>query len=184
MNNSYIYKINLLLVTTMVSLSCYNDDPSLIQLPDRTPPAGYIITPLDGSSVSGNITLQVIAIDNEEVDTVYFMIKPQNAEYYLRIDSTTNESDDIWKGNWDTRNSQWIENENYFITFRAVDLVGNSYIAPPVIVKVDNQDDEAPTGYIKNPITGQVVNGTVDIEVEASDNTSMQYVSILINNDL
>jgi hypothetical protein len=69
------------------------------------------------------------------------MIKPQSAEYYLRIDSTTNESDDIWKGNWDTRNSQWIENENYFITFRAVDLVGNSYIAPPVIVKVDNQDD-------------------------------------------
>ena len=118
MNNSYIYKINLLLVTTMVSLSCYNDDPSLIQLPDRTPPAGYIINPLDGSSVSGNITLQVIAIDNEEVDTVYFMIKPQSAEYYLRIDSTTNESDDIWKGNWDTRNSQWIENENYFITFR------------------------------------------------------------------
>ena len=160
------------------------DNPTIIQLPDKTPPSGYIVNPLDGSSVSGSTTLQVIAIDNEEVDTVFFMIKAQSAERYQSIDSTTNESEDIWSGNWDTRDSRWIENENYFITFRAVDLVGNSYIGPPVIVKIDNQDDEAPTGYIKNPITGQSVNGLVDIEVEATDNTSVQYVSILINNDL
>ena len=184
MKNSNIFKIHLLLASIMVSLSCSTDNPNIIQLPDRTSPSGYIINPLNGSSVSGNINLQVIAIDNEEVDTVFFMIKPQSTEYYLSIDSTTNESDDIWQGTWDTRNSPWVENENYFITFRAVDLVGNNYIAPPVIVKIDNQDDEAPTGYIKNPITGQIVNGIVDIEVEAYDNTSIQYVSILINNDL
>ena len=38
--------------------------------------------------------------------------------------------------------------------------------------------------YIKNPITGQIVNGTVTIEVEASDNTTIQYVSILVNNEI
>ncbi len=184
MNRSYNYKLHPLFAAILVSFSCYTDNPTVIQLPDKTPPSGYIVNPLDGSSVSGNTTLQVIAIDNEEVDTVFFMIKAQSAERYQSIDSTTNESEDIWSGNWETRDSRWIENENYFITFRAVDLVGNSYIGPPVIVKVDNQDDEAPTGYIKNPITGQSVNGLVDIEVEATDNTTIQYVSILINNDL
>ena len=184
MYRSYNYKLPLLLAAILVSFSCTTDNPTIIQLPDKTPPSGYIVSPLDGSSVSGSTTLQVIAIDNEEVDTVFFMIKAQSAERYQSIDSTTNESGDIWNGDWDTQDSRWIENENYFITFRAVDLVGNSYIGPPVIVKVDNQDDEAPTGYIKNPITGQSVNGVVDIEVEASDNTTIQYVSILINNDL
>jgi len=184
MNRSYNYKLHSLLAAILISFSCTTDNPTVIQLPDKTPPSGYIVNPLDGSSVSGSTSLQVIAIDNEEVDTVFFMIKAQSADRYQSIDSTTNESEDIWSGNWDTRDSRWIENENYFITFRAVDLVGNSYIGPPVIVKVDNQDDEAPTGYIKNPITGQSVNGLVDIEVEATDNTTIQYVSILINNDL
>ena len=164
--------------------SCTTNEPTIIQLPDTTAPSGYIVSPLNGSSVSGNTSLQVIAIDNEEVDTVYFMIKSQSDTKYRNVDSTTNVSNDIWQGRWNTQNSEWIENENYFITFKAVDLVGNSYIAAPVIVKLDNQDDESPIGYIKNPITGQTVNGLVSIEVEATDNKAIQYVSIFINNEI
>ena len=164
--------------------SCTTNEPTIIQLPDTTAPSGYIVSPLNGSSVSGNTSLQVIAIDNEEVDTVYFMIKSQSDNNYRNVDSTTNVSNDIWQGSWNTQNSEWVENENYFITFKAVDLVGNTYIAAPVIVKIDNQDDEAPIGYIKNPITGQTVNGLVSIEIEAADNKAIQYVSILINNEI
>ena len=164
--------------------SCTTNEPTIIQLPDTTAPSGYIVSPLNGSSVSGNTSLQVIAIDNEEVDTVYFMIKSQSDNNYRNVDSTTNVSNDIWQGSWNTQNSEWVENENYFITFKAVDLVGNTYIAAPVIVKLDNQDDEAPIGYIKNPITGQTVNGLVSIEIEAADNKAIQYVSILINNEI
>ena len=171
-------------IILVIIFSCVDEDPSLIQLPDTTAPSGYIVSPLNGSSVAGNTSLQIIAIDNEEVDTIFFMIKAQNDNSYRNIDSTTNVSDDIWQGSWDTRNSQWVENENYFITFKAVDLVGNSYIASPIIVKIDNQDDEAPDGYIKNPITGQTVNGIVSIEVEATDNKAIQYVSIFVNNEI
>ena len=116
MYRSYNYKLPLLFAAIFVSFSCTTDDPTIIQLPDKTPPSGYIVSPLDGSSVSGSTTLQVIAIDNEEVDTVFFMIKAQSAERYQSIDSTTNESGDIWNGDWDTQDSRWIENENYFIT--------------------------------------------------------------------
>ena len=117
----------------LIIFSCVDQDPTLIQLPDTTAPTGYIVSPLNGSSVSGNTSLQIIAIDNEEVDTVFFMIKGQNDNNYRNIDSTTNVSKDIWQGSWDTGNSQWVENENYFITFKAVDLVGNSYIASPIL---------------------------------------------------
>ena len=178
-----IIQITLFIVVSMY-FSCTTNEPTIIQLPDTTPPSGYIVSPLNGSSVSGNTSLQVIAIDNEEVDTVYFMIKSQSDTKYRNVDSTTNVSNDIWQGRWNTQNSEWIENENYFITFKAVDLVGNSYIAAPVIVKLDNQDDESPFGYIKNPITGQTVNGLVSIEVEATDNKAIQYVSIFINNEI
>ena len=175
---------NILFFVVIMFFSCTTNEPTIIQLPDTTAPSGYIVSPLNGASVSGNTSLQVIAIDNEEVDTVYFMIKSQSDTKYRNIDSTTNVSNDIWQGRWNTQNSEWIENENYFITFKAVDLVGNSYIAPPVIVKLDNQDDESPIGYIKNPITGQTVNGLVSIEVEAADNKAIQYVSIFINNEI
>ena len=178
-----IIQITLFIVVSMF-FSCTTNEPTIIQLPDTTPPSGYIVSPLNGSSVSGNTSLQVIAIDNEEVDTVYFMIKSQSDTKYRNVDSTTNVSNDIWQGRWNTQNSEWIENENYFITFKAVDLVGNTYIAAPVIVKLDNQDDESPIGYIKNPITGQTVNGLVSIEVEATDNKAIQYVSIFINNEI
>ena len=175
---------NILFFVVIMFFSCTTNEPTIIQLPDTTAPSGYIVSPLNGASVSGNTSLQVIAIDNEEVDTVYFMIKSQSDTKYRNVDSTTNVSNDIWQGRWNTQNSEWIENENYFITFKAVDLVGNSYIAPPVIVKLDNQDDESPIGYIKNPITGQTVNGLVSIEVEAADNKAIQYVSIFINNEI
>ena len=178
-----IIQIILFIVVGMF-FSCTTNEPTIIQLPDTTAPSGYIVSPLNGSSVSGNTSLQVIAIDNEEVDTVYFMIKSQSDTKYRNVDSTTNVSNDIWEGRWNTQNSEWVENENYFITFKAVDLVGNTYIAAPVIVKLDNQDDESPIGYIKNPITGQTVNGLVSIEVEANDNKAIQYVSIFINNEI
>ena len=182
----YVTKINqnITFAFLFIFLSCATEDPTLIQLPDTTAPSGYIVSPLNGSSVSGNTSLQVIAIDNEEVDTVYFMIKSQRDNSYRNVDSTTNVSNDIWSGKWNTQNTEWVENENYFITFKAVDLVGNEYIAAPVVVKLDNQDDESPVGYIKNPITGQTVAGQVSIEIEASDNTSIQYVSIFINNEI
>ena len=182
----YVNKMNknITFAFLFIFLSCATEDPTLIQLPDTTAPSGYIVSPLNGSSVSGNTSLQVIAIDNEEVDTVYFMIKSQRDNSYRNVDSTTNVSNDIWSGKWNTQNSEWVENENYFITFKAVDLVGNEYIAAPVVVKLDNQDDESPVGYIKNPITGQTVAEQVSIEIEASDNKSIQYVSIFINNEI
>ena len=50
MNRSYNYKLHSLLAAILVSFSCTTDNPTVIQLPDKTPPSGYIVNPLDGSS--------------------------------------------------------------------------------------------------------------------------------------
>ena len=89
----YKHILKLLSISVFVMLfSCTTNEPTIIQLPDTTAPSGYIVSPLNGSSVSGNTSLQVIAIDNEEVDTVYFMIKSQSDSKYRNVDSTTNVS--------------------------------------------------------------------------------------------
>ena len=169
-------------------LSCGEHEPEVLPQPDRAPPNGYIIDPLDGASVSGVIIIQVLAIDDDEVDTVSFLIKSPNTTSYDTVDQTTQATNDttynIWKGFWNTNEPKWIEDQDYFVTFQAVDPAGNVFIGSPIIVKVDNQDDEAPTGYFVNPLTGQVVNGIVDIEIEAADNQRLEYVSFYINNEL
>ena len=170
--------VSLLLI---LCLSCGEREPELLPQPDRAPPNGYIIDPLDGSSVSGLIAIQVLAIDDDEVDTVSFLIKSPNSAGYDTVDQTTQSTNDttynIWKGFWNTNDPKWIEDQDYFVTFQAVDPSGNVFIGSPIIVRVDNQDQESPVGYIKNPLTGQVVSGIVDIEIEATDNQGIQYVS-------
>ena len=78
-NKKYYLKQVCIVVLLSVNYSCFTDDPQLIQLPDKTPPSGYIINPIDGSSISGNVSLEVIAIDNEQIDSVFFLIKSQNS---------------------------------------------------------------------------------------------------------
>ena len=178
----------LVLLLLILCLSCGEREPELLPQPDRAPPNGYIIDPLDGSSVSGLIAIQVLAIDDDEVDTVSFLIKSPNSAGYDTVDQTTQSTNDttynIWKGFWNTNDPKWIEDQDYFVTFQAVDPSGNVFIGSPIIVKVDNQDHESPVGYIKNPLTGQVVSGIVVIEIEATDNQGIQYVSFYINNEL
>ena len=61
MNQKYSSKI-LLIITGMFFIFSCTSDPTVIQLPDKTPPSGYIVNPIDGSSVSGTTVLQVIAL--------------------------------------------------------------------------------------------------------------------------
>ena len=124
-NKKYYLKQVCIVVLLSVNYSCFTDDPQLIQLPDKTPPSGYIINPIDGSSISGNVSLEVIAIDNEQIDSVFFLIKSQNSSSYQNIDSTKKQEQDIWKGSWNTTNSQWIENEN--ITQNSYKINPNPY---------------------------------------------------------
>ena len=164
-------------------LSC-DVEPKIISLPDTTPPSGYVVGPLDNSSLSGINTISIISIDNEKIDTVFFLIKKHDSNKYEKVDSAFQSTDDLWLGTWDTRNIKFVEDEQYFITFKSVDISGNYFIGQPINVTINNQDDESPIGYIKNPLSGQVISGFEIIEIIATDNQALQYINIYINNNL
>ena len=63
-----------------LSISC-TDDPYEIPEPDTTPPQALVIYPIDGEPVSGIITIEARANDNEKVTEVSFYI---NHLYYYQ----------------------------------------------------------------------------------------------------
>ena len=49
------------------------------------------------------------------------------------------------------------------------------------MVNVDNIDNEIPSGYILSPSAGQIVEGSVPVQVVATDNDQIDIVQVMIN---
>ena len=162
-------------------------DPMEIAEPDKSPPQAMILYPANGESVKGEIIIQVRSVDNDEVDSVIFLINQE------KVSTDSSHIDNVFSYRWDTEIStmengelikKYAEDEFHYISVIAFDPYGNSYASAPILVKIDNIDNEAPTGFILSPFAGQNISSVVNIEVIATDNDSIQYVSYFINNVL
>ncbi len=181
-----ILRFTALLFPIFMSTSC-TDDPIEIPEPDTTAPQSMVLFPVDGESVSGEVIIQVRAVDNDRVDSVQFLIN----QVLVFTDSTDN--DNIFTFKWNTNENVtadgitsklYSEDDYHYISAIAYDPVGNSYASVPIRSLVDNIDNEAPVAFFLSPFAGQFVSGVVNIEVIASDNDSIQYVSYFVNNIL
>ena len=170
----------------MLIFSC-TEDPITISEPDTTPPQAIVLFPIDGEPVSGEVVIEVRSVDNDRVDSVQFLINQK------RVFTDSNQSKDIFKYTWDTEETVivdgvqeklYAEDQFHYISAIAYDPIGNSYASVPTRSKVDNIDNEPPTAFFLSPFAGQYVNDVVNIEVIATDNDSIQYVSYFINNVL
>ena len=123
------------IVITALSLSC-DDLPLEIPAADTTPPQAVIIFPIDGEPVSGDISIQVLATDNESVDSVRFFIN----QTLVGSDSTG--EDDIFEFIWKTNN--FVEDDFHFLAIVAYDKRGNEFASFPIRSKADNHDNEPP----------------------------------------
>ncbi|MBL7059682.1 MAG: hypothetical protein ISS10_01645 [Candidatus Marinimicrobia bacterium] len=140
---------------------------------DDIPPTGMILNPYAGQTVSGTVDIQVNANDNDGIYSVRFSINGVHV-------STANQSP--YEHSWDTHSA--LEDNNHIISILITDLSGNTTALEPIAVFVDNhpQDDVTPpNAVILNPISGQIVNGIVSIEVNASDNLGISTVEFSIN---
>ena len=83
----YNIKNIFLIIFTIISLSFFSctEDPYQIPEPDTTPPQALVIFPIDGEPVSGNVTIQARANDNEGVKEVLFYINQE----FVGKDTTT-----------------------------------------------------------------------------------------------
>ena len=166
--------------------SC-TEDPITIPEPDTTPPQAIVLFPIDGEPVSGEVVIEVRSVDNDRVDSVQFLINQK------RVFTDSSQSNDIFKYTWDTEETVMVdgvqeklyaEDQFHYISAIAYDPIGNSYASVPTRSKVDNIDNEPPTAFFLSPFAGQYVSDVVNIEVIATDNDSIQYVSYFINNVL
>lgn len=166
--------------------SC-TEDPITIPEPDTTPPQAIVLFPIDGEPVSGEVVIEVRSVDNDKVDSVQFLINQK------RVFTNSSQSNDIFKYTWDTEETVivdgvqeklYAEDQFHYISAIAYDPIGNSYASVTTRSKVDNIDNEPPTAFFLSPFAGQYVSDVVNIEVIATDNDSIQYVSFFINNVL
>ena len=144
--------------------------------PDITAPQGTIVSPAAGSTVHGNIEIEVNAFDNIAIDRVKFII---NGEQSF--------SDTIspYIYHWDTT----IENEdqNHIINIDVIDHVGNATSLYPISVFVNNVEEPdliPPSIVIYDPASNQTVSGIVNILTITTDNDSIDRVEFYQNYNL
>jgi len=140
--------------------------------PTNIPPSVSILSPVDGSMVSGNITIEGIANDRDGM-VKKVEVKIDNGLWKLAIGTTS------WKYEWYTTS---IENGNHTIYARSYD--GEDYSSiDSVNVKVFN--NHPPSVAIISPVDGEIVKNIVFINGTASDkdgNETIQKVEIKIGN--
>ena len=160
----------------VIVLSCESQEPISLPEADRSPPTALIIYPPEYAVVSGNVTIQVHATDNDKVDSVLFLVNQDT------IGSDDKGENDIFESKWTT--SDYQEDVYHSLSFIAFDRIGNTFRPYPIQVKSDNTDDIKPEAEIINPFMGAIVSGIVPIIINATDNDSVEYVRIYINNIL
>ena len=142
---------------------------------DLIPPIGNITSPAAGQTVQGTIVIQVTATDNDEILLV---------QCFIDGDSLNTDFSEPYQFNWNTW--EYTEDTEHMIYVTIEDLSGNVASAPPITVFVNNEEDEditPPTGIIVNPSAGQIIQGTIQIEVSAYDNIEISHVEFSIDGE-
>ncbi len=141
--------------------------------PDTTPPSAAIISPTDGSTVGGVITVQVSAQDNVGV-----------ARVDLYVDGVLIGSDATspYSFAWDTTK---LVNGLHALKALAFDTAGNGGQSAVATVNVQNAPDTTPPIVtISAPAEGSAITKNVKIRVTATDNVGVVKIEVHIDGTL
>lgn len=141
--------------------------------PDNIPPTISLLSPANGSSVSGTVSVQVSATDNVKVTSVTLSVDGS-----AKTSSTTAPFTTVW-------NSGTVANGTHTLTVTAKDGKGNSS-SSSVQISVNNVtvgDISAPTVSISSPTNGASydANTILTINTSASDNVGVTSLNISID---
>jgi hypothetical protein len=128
---------------------------------DNEKPEGLFIYPFSGQTLAGEVNIIIEASDNEEVSMVNIFIEGNlvtgiSEEPYTYLWVTNELPDDIY----------------YEIHAHILDDSNNQTTIGPIAVLIDNNDPidtTPPLGSIISPASGQTINGSVNISIEAYD---------------
>ncbi len=149
---------------------------SVPEIPDVLPPIVVIIHPAPGQVVTGEIPVVASATDDDNVETMMLYIDGQQVA--------------TQKGNslsyqWNT--TSIADNRDHYIMALARDKSGNTGFSPMVrvrVVKGSQPDTLAPIITILHPVSGQVVQDTVNIITQVNDRSAISKVEFYIDGNL
>ena len=141
--------------------------------PDNVAPVISLLSPANGSAVSGTVSVTVSATDNVKVTSVTLSVDGS-----AKTSSTSAPFTTIW-------NSGTVPNGTHTLTVTAKDGKGNSS-SSSIQVSVNNVavgDITAPTVNISSPTNGAAydANTTLSINASASDNVGVSSLNISID---
>ena len=156
----------------MIIMSCENlnkDNPNSI---DETPPIVHITYPANQSTLSESVLITAYAYDNNQLENVKLLIDDS-----IIFQSNTGP----YQVTWNT--IMFEEDQRYTISATAEDTSGNKTFSESIEVKIDNFDNISPSGIFLYPSTGQILNGIIEVSIQAADNDGIDHIDFFVNGD-
>lgn len=130
--------------------------------PTHAPPSVSIVSPAEGSTVSGTVNVEISATDEE--DAAGTLAVEWNVDGGGWTSAPYNSGTGYYEASWDTNG---VADGSHTVNARATDSASNVSTDSNSVL-VDNVDDP-PTANIVNPADGSTVSGVVTIHVDSSD---------------
>jgi len=142
--------------------------------PDLVPPTISIVNPQGGQQVQDTVKVLASAADDRIV---------QNVVFFVNGDSVFNDNVYPYEYNWITTNL--ADSTSHSIFAKAFDQSGNWALSVPVTVTVFPRGDRTPPVLtLLYPTAGDVLSGTVDVSIDASDNIGVTLIEFYVNGNL
>jgi thermitase len=148
---------------------------SLTSPPDTDPPSVTILSPEDGSTVSGAIMVSVSAADDVALDLVGVTIDGK---------VLATKSVPPYDFLWDTAGVVDGEHEVVALASDISGNLGQSAAAVVTVLNATSSDTSPPQVSITSPRSGSTVSASVTVKVSASDNVGVAGVELYINGTL
>lgn len=143
-----------------------------------TPPPQQDLPPViifknltEGTTVSGNITIQVNVTDDFGIQNVYFYI---NNNLVSNYNSSFNYN----------LNTNQYPNGNLILKVVAIDTIQQSTTQQLTIFINNVTNDSPPSVTIQQPQNNQIISGLVSISASATDDNQIVKIELYINNNL
>ena len=141
-------------------------------------PGCFMVSPTNGSTLTGTISIDGRAMDNFDISKVELfvdgsLVKSLTKNVLPGITFTT------------TLNTASYSNGSHTIYLKATDITGLTTNSTSITATFSNNlDTTAPTVVITNPVNGSTVSGTISATVTSSDNIAVTKVEYLIDDVL
>ena len=141
--------------------------------PADEPPTVSMVSPSDGATLSGTVTLTADADDDQSVSSVAFY----RGSTLIASDAS---SADGWSVSWDTTA---VPNSDYALTARATDSIGQTTTSVAISVQVSNSTGGATTFglALSGSASGQGSNWTSTVTVTATDGSGALLSGVTVS---